>query len=306
MVRVLLVLLLPCAFAQTGPRFEVASVKLAGSLTEFQQATTSARLSGQPLPVGGAIFARGLRVEGENVTMKQLIVRAYEIDSRLIAGPKWVMDGDALFTMHAVMPAGSTEKQLPEMMRSLLAERFHLATHPEPLNQPAYALVAAKNGPKLKNPTDIDPSVCEEWEGALGGYPICRKYQETDHGRMTTLIMKNSAQGPSLSSMSGPEWHNEYYRMTMAKLAQLVEGSIAPGGSYASAKGPTGALMPVVDRTGIEGEWHVVLDTDVSDPGVRFATLQSSLERQGLRLEKITVPMAKLVIDRIDRIPTEN
>jgi uncharacterized protein (TIGR03435 family) len=266
----------------------------------------SARMSGQPLPAGGAIFVKGLRVVGENVTMKQMIVRAYEIDSRLILGPAWVMEGEVLFTMHAGMPQGSTEKQLPEMMRSLLAERFHLATHREPVEQPGYALVVAKNGPKLKHPTDIDPSVCEEWEGALGGYQICREEQETDHGRISTRIMRNSAQGPLLSSISGKEWHDEYYRMTMAKLAQLVEGSISSGGSWASARGPTGALTPVVDRTGIEGEWHVVLDTDVSDPGVRFATLQSSLERQGLRLEKITVPMEKLVIDSIDRIPTEN
>ncbi len=306
-MRAMFLLLIPAAFAQTGTHFEVASVKpVTMSAAEFHQQKTGAFISGGQIPAGGAIFARGLRVEGANVTMKQLIVRAYEIDSRQIAGPAWVTAGEVLFTIHALMPEGSTGKQLPEMMRSLLAERFHLVFHWASVDQPAWALVVAKNGPKLKKPADIDDSACEEWANALGGSQVCRKSQETAQGTVTTRIMKNSAYGPSLMSMSGAEWHHEYYRMTMAKMAQFAEKAITPGGRNSSDVGPTGPLTPVVDHTGIEGEWHVVLDIDMSDPGVRFATLQSSLERQGLRLEKTTVPLRKLVIDSIDRTPTEN
>lgn len=66
---------------------------------------------------------------------------------------------------------------------------------------------------------------------------------------------------------------------------------------------------PVVDATGVEGafdfdlQWvHRPPDGDVA----AGATLQDALERLGLRLEDRKLTMTVIVIDSVDRVPTEN
>jgi len=49
--------------------------------------------------------------------------------------------------------------QAPEMMQSLLEERFQMKTHREKKEFPVYALVIAKGGPKMKETApDADPA----------------------------------------------------------------------------------------------------------------------------------------------------
>ena len=70
--------------------------------------------------------------------------------------------------------------------------------------------------------------------------------------------------------------------------------------------GPAG--RPVADRTGIEGNYDIKLDfardpvADTSRPSV-FTALQEQL---GLKLETQRVPVDSIVIDHVERIPTEN
>ena len=64
-----------------------------------------------------------------------------------------------------------------------------------------------------------------------------------------------------------------------------------------------GVVAQVLDRTGIEGEWDVEVDTASGDTALPWVS--GSLQRQGLRLEKMMVPVQRLV-DRVDRMPTEN
>src|SRR5262249_19040567 len=54
-----------------------------------------------------------------------------------------------------VLP-GTTKKEVKEMMRNLLKERFHLAYHTAPASLDAYNLVIAKGGPKLKDAALVD------------------------------------------------------------------------------------------------------------------------------------------------------
>ncbi len=66
--------------------------------------------------------------------------------------------------------------------------------------------------------------------------------------------------------------------------------------------------LPVVDRTGLTGnydvgmEYNADLEHDSPLPSL-FTTLQESL---GLKLESQKVPVDFLVIDHINRVPTEN
>lgn len=78
---------------------------------------------------------------------------AYDLgpNESIKGGPDWVMFGDARFNIEAKAedPAKTTREQLLRMLQALLAERFQLKFHRETVDRPGFAMVVAKNGPKL-------------------------------------------------------------------------------------------------------------------------------------------------------------
>lgn len=91
------------------------------------------------------------RFEARHVTLGFLIHMAWNIDENEIAGkPKWF---DSTHYDLAAKPESGirlTREQLQPMLRTLLEERFHLATHMETRMARGYALVVAKGGPRLR------------------------------------------------------------------------------------------------------------------------------------------------------------
>ncbi len=129
----LITLLTPVLFAQT---FEVAAVRVS------------------PARSGEAQFLKmnvdAARASYANVTLKFLISIAYEIsDNRMTGGEGW-MD-TTRFDVDAKLRPGTGKQQVPQMLQALLAERFGLAVHKISKTVPAYDLVVAKGGPKLKS-----------------------------------------------------------------------------------------------------------------------------------------------------------
>jgi uncharacterized protein (TIGR03435 family) len=120
--------------------FEVASVKATG--------TTDGSLSVDFLP-GGGFSAR-------NLTVQQLLRNVYQVeDYQISGGPPWM--NSAGFDIQARAAAGSpepTREQVRKMIQALLANRFHLALHRETRELPMYALLVARNGPKLQEAND--------------------------------------------------------------------------------------------------------------------------------------------------------
>ncbi len=55
------------------------------------------------------------------------------------------------YDVDAKLPPGAGKQQIPQMLLTLLTERFGLAVHKASKTMPAYDLVVAKNGPKLKS-----------------------------------------------------------------------------------------------------------------------------------------------------------
>src|SRR5262249_32922520 len=90
-----------------------------------------------------------------NTTLRDAIRGAYKVRDFLIVGPDWM--STARFDIAGKLPAGSTTDQIPEMLQALLEERFKLTFRREPKEMQVYALVAAKDGPKLK-PAEIQAS----------------------------------------------------------------------------------------------------------------------------------------------------
>jgi uncharacterized protein (TIGR03435 family) len=81
-------------------------------------------------------------------------------DTRLnrLSAPAWTNSTN--FEVQAKLPEGASEQQVPQMLQSLLAERFKLAFHREIKDETVYALKVDNGGLKLKV-ADSDPSVPE-------------------------------------------------------------------------------------------------------------------------------------------------
>src|SRR5271169_2577958 len=105
------------AYGQDGA-FEVASVRPA------------------PPPTGNGISRHSQggpgskdpgRIHYENVTIRSLIMRAYNLKDYQVTGSDWISSEG--YDITATLPPDSTKEQFAGMMRRLLAERFHLVSH---------------------------------------------------------------------------------------------------------------------------------------------------------------------------------
>jgi uncharacterized protein (TIGR03435 family) len=228
------------------------------------------------------------RVELGSIPLKFVIQRAYQVEAYQISGPDWLVT--AHFDILAKLPAGATKEQIPEMLQSLLADRFGLVVHREPKEQPIYALIVGKDGPKLKaaeSNNQLD-------ETFMNGRSIVMKTATPDGDGFWTTTMARSEPGGG-TVFDGP-------RITMAAFARTLQ-------SYVD--------FPVMDMTALNGPFHVRLDVPVRsrlaglspavtpDPTVEV-TIFSSVQKLGLALEKRKVPVENLVIDHVEKVPTEN
>jgi bla regulator protein blaR1 len=109
---------------------------------------------------GPSTILPGGRFTATNNTLRALILNAYGIftsEELLSGGPAWIdserYDVEAKAEASAI-PPGTPDKVLWEktrlMLRTLLADRFHLIVRRETREVPIYELVVAKNGVKLK------------------------------------------------------------------------------------------------------------------------------------------------------------
>jgi uncharacterized protein (TIGR03435 family) len=150
---VLAIALLVPGFAQNAPgplTFEVASIKPASPDAQG--------FSIQLVPGGGLNMT--------NVPVRTMIALAYGVRDYQVTGcPGWAETGKFDIKARPERTAVNGQEDLAKMtedqmktvrdqsnerLRGLLAERFGLVVHKETKEQPIYALVLAKNGPKLK------------------------------------------------------------------------------------------------------------------------------------------------------------
>jgi len=206
------------------------------------------------------------------VTLRDLIMLAYGVGARQIQGPSFlngVPDAPAdRFDIVAKVPADATRGQVPLMLRALLAERFHLKFHREDKTMQIYALEMAKGGLKMK----------ESPEGTTGEARCIRSFAERE--------------GATLAAVCS--------RMTSADIAQQVQ-TLAPGYFRDG---------PVVDLSSLKGiydfklEWITAGEANNGSPG---PTMLDAVQNQlGLKLDRRRQPVEVLVIDTLDRTPTEN
>ncbi len=86
----------------------------------------------------------------ENTSLRKCIALAYNVSEdrdNAISAPDWL--NFERYDIAAKYPAGTPLEQVRVMLQNLLADRFKLKLHRESKELTIYALVAAKNGPKL-------------------------------------------------------------------------------------------------------------------------------------------------------------
>jgi len=129
--------------AQSSPAFEAVSVKPSPPW--------------QPGLKAGVTFDE-THFSAHFMTMQSLIISAYDLPAYSIVGmQRWFTS--AGFDIEATMPPGTTKEQIKPMMQSMLADRFGMKAHRETREAPVYALVVAKDGPRMKRSTASQFSV---------------------------------------------------------------------------------------------------------------------------------------------------
>ncbi len=262
-------------FAQDALRFEVASVK--------------------PVPSGGE--PRNSTMDASHVnfpgfSLANLIMMAYDMKRYQFEPAEWMLT--ARFDVSAKLPDGATKEQVPAMLQALLVERFKLVARREAKEQSIVAMIVGRDGPKLKEAGPNAGKSDKPFPNGRGDRLITRVVHTFDEGVWTTAELH----GRTIF---------EAEKITMPELA----GEIQP---YVDD--------PVIDMTGLKGYFEIALDLprrsnhaiargfgapqdgSASDPdGV---SIFSSIKKLGLELQKRKGPVEHLIIDHVERVPTDN
>jgi uncharacterized protein (TIGR03435 family) len=269
------------------PSFEVASIR------------PSTGAAPQAVAAAGRVDGAQFRIAG--LTIKDYISMAYAIKLNQISGPDWITTDR--FDISATLPEGSQQAQVPDMMQTLLEERFQLKFHREKKDFPVYGLQVASGGLKMKE-VSPDPET-----------------DKTDANAPQTFTRNGSGQGIAVNLGHGSSFHFadnklETNKLTMQSLAGALERFLD---------------RPVVDLTGAKGYYDASFDLTPEDYRVMLiraavaaglvmspdalrvldgspspASLIDGLAKAGLKLEPRRAPLDVLVVDSARRTPTEN
>jgi uncharacterized protein (TIGR03435 family) len=199
----------------------------------------------------------------------------------------------------AKIPDGASNDQVPQMLQSMLAERFKLLMHRESKEQPVYGLVVAKTGSKLQPASaDADPTLPD----TPGTKALYTPQGDARVDENFNIVITDGPYGPmrTIKSKDGRAGQSELSRVTMPALAELLSGQHLD--------------RPVVDMTNLKGSYRVAWDGPAPpEPGFRGfipfdlgEAIVAALYKAGLKLERTKAPIEMIVVDHLDKMPTEN
>jgi uncharacterized protein (TIGR03435 family) len=247
------------------PAFEVASIKPADP--------------GLSNPLWAGIKSDQTLVRYSNVTLRDCIRAAWRVRDFQIQGPPWISDS----RYEIVAKLGSrTQDQIPEMLQSLLVERFKLNLRHEKKELPVYTLMIGKGGSSLKLAAETK---IEQMSTALGpdGKP---------RAAMSFRILKN---GVSLHAPSA----------SLAAFVELVSRFTE---------------RPVIDRTNLKGQFDITLDfspetwtglpseiqAEPRTTGEPGPSVFAAFQQYGLKLEPRKEEVDILTVVHAEKTPLEN
>ncbi len=276
--------------------FDAASVKINDS--------GSSRGEHSNVPLGpGAPFTRtGGLFDAANEPFTQIFAWAFDLSGDQQLGafsqlPKWALA--ERLDIEAKVQGNPSKAQMELMMQSLLGDRFKLAIHTEPKEGPIYALEMVKPGklgPQLK-PHVEDPSCAAAARlPAENGVAPQSTPGQAPPGCGSGLV-------PTRGSVPGTvRYDGEDVPVSIiAKYLPLTSGY-------------TGIDRPVIDRTGLTGNYDFSLQfspqsaaapSPEASPDTGPTVLEALRDQLGLKLEPTTGTVNVIFIDHIEE-PTPN
>ena len=221
-----------------------------------------------------------------NASIADLIQSAYDVKSYQVTGPGWLET--PRFDVIAKVPTGTTKEASRIMLQHLLADRFKLVLHRSTKEASIYALLVAKGGPKLKESTTEQVS---EPGRVRGGMTM----MIAPGGRMRMVAQGTTI--PKLVDALGMQVDRPIVDMTELTGTYDITLEFAPDPAIMQAKmAALGVPPPPPDG----------VSPSLADNGP-LATIFTALPEQlGLRLEARKGPVELLIIDSVEKTPTEN
>jgi len=262
-------------------------------------------MNGGPLPVGpfNQTNHDPGRITWTNVRLGRVMQVAYDLPADRISGPDWLFHD--VVTIVATVPAGTSVGDFRLMVQNLLAERFKLAVHRETKQVSGYALEIAKNGPKLEE------SGKNSVQANRGAKPESKR-DEACRGCNAIVIQDESG-------FPAPRPGNPIFLPGTGFSATIAvngknRASVLNGGAQAIADYLGNAVgSPVEDRTELTGIYDVHLEFVPDSPSATAAAAEPGTGifdavqwELGLKLTPKKVPVETLIIDHLEKIPTEN
>jgi uncharacterized protein (TIGR03435 family) len=269
---------------QTRVAFDVASVRVVEKPTPPRRTMTADR------------------VDLVSYTIRDIIMMAYEVPSYRVIGPDWLRASPQWVEIHGTLPSGATLKQLPAMLRTLLAERFEMVAHVEPRPMDVGELTIGPDGVKMREvgAADDRQKPYPDMKGPNGSPALDTMVGSESQERMllaldgtlrlitadTNYERKDSGRGSTLYDAT---------RVRMAQLVDMVSSSLG---------------KPVIDNTGLTGLYQFQIELPINpafasnDPVA--ASPYKSVEALGLKLRDRRLPIDVLVVDKLAKAPTPN
>jgi uncharacterized protein (TIGR03435 family) len=305
-MRSLLIALTVC-IAQ-GQTFDAASIKPAVMPGGGPGGRGMIRMG----PSGGPGTSDPGRIHYQFMNLKTLLMNAYDVKGFQISGPSW-LDTER-FDIQATMSPETTKEQFRIMLQNLLAERFGAKIHHETKELPMYSMVVAKNGPKMKESEPPPPDSGEPATPALplqpgplkmgpDGFPILPN-MDGGRGGLFMMMMPNRAR-----LMAKGQTMKDLATRLSDTLSKPVIDMTELTAKYDftltySPEGMNSGMMMLAPPPGAGGGGRGPVDTpDAETPLTIFAAIQSEL---GLKLEPKKGPVDLIVVDHIEKVPTEN
>jgi uncharacterized protein (TIGR03435 family) len=252
------------------------------------------------------------------VSLKALLLDAFAVAPGRLLAPDWT--DTQRFDISAKLPNGASQEQIPAMLQSLLEDRFKLRFHRESKEGTVNALVVAKGELTVEPASSAQPA----WvaaaiavtgpygPGNVGGIQFRSIVVPSSNGASTNVYQSPSMGFVRRSNTRGPvgTTHYEAPSITFEGVADLA---VIAG---------NGLDRAVLDMTGLKGRYQVDLAVSMADlmafltgPGPKDAAsvqgaqrsmVQDGLKKLGLQLESRKVPVETIVVDHLEKTPTQN
>jgi uncharacterized protein (TIGR03435 family) len=279
------------AIAQTAParlEFEVASIRPAAPLD--------------------ASVKIGMHIDGSQVRFTSLSVRdcmrlAWQVKDYQIVGPDWI--GTDRWDITAKLPAGTKSDQAPDMLQKLLVDRFGITFHHDTKEFAVYALMAAKGGLKLTE-TAADQASDNAAAAPKSGLNVSASgsaagvFVDLGQGSWYSFA-DNKLVGHKLTMERIADTLSRYMDKPVVDMTGTPASTNYDVSFGITAEDYRTMLIRVAIRSGVSLPPEAVHLADAPTD-----SLAAAMEATGLRMDSRKAPLDVMVIDHVEKTPTEN